>query len=93
MCFGNEISVAILQKICKMDEIILKQSVEDSFTEVNKGQIYKAVIGHTEKLLIEKALQKTGGNQILAARMLGLNRNTIRSKIRKLNIDTEKYKA
>jgi two-component system, NtrC family, nitrogen regulation response regulator GlnG len=55
--------------------------------------IYKTVIGNTEKVLIENALEKTGGNQILAARFLGLNRNTIRSKIKKLNIDMEKFKS
>jgi two-component system nitrogen regulation response regulator GlnG len=55
--------------------------------------IYKTVIGNTEKILIENALEKTGGNQILAARFLGLNRNTIRTKIKKLNIDMEKFKS
>lgn len=54
--------------------------------------IYKTIIGNTEKILIENALDRTHGNQILAARFLGLNRNTIRTKIKKLNINMEKYK-
>ena len=37
-------------------------------------------------LEIEKALAKTHGTQIVAARLLGLNRNTIRMKIKKRNI-------
>lgn len=32
-------------------------------------------------------LNATGGNQIRAAQVLGLNRNTLRKKIRELNIE------
>lgn len=70
----------------------LEHRIEQSFVTHNDGQIYKQIIGATERLLIEKALQKTHGNQILAARVLGLNRNTLRTKIKKLNIVMEKYK-
>ncbi|NOZ22642.1 MAG: hypothetical protein GXP25_16315 [Planctomycetes bacterium] len=47
---------------------------------------YRFVLETLEKPMIEKALRKTGGNQLAAARMLGINRNTIRSKIRRLGI-------
>jgi two-component system nitrogen regulation response regulator GlnG len=40
-----------------------------------------------EKPLIEKILEKTGGNQIQAAKVLGINRNTLRKKMRELEID------
>lgn len=70
----------------------LEHKIEQTFVTHKDGQIYKAVIGDTEKLLIEKALQKTHGNQILAARVLGLNRNTLRTKIKKLEIEMEKFK-
>jgi two-component system nitrogen regulation response regulator GlnG len=36
------------------------------------------------KALIEKTLEKTFGNQIKAAKILGINRNTPRPKIRKI---------
>jgi DNA-binding protein Fis len=45
-----------------------------------------------EKSLIEKALEYTFGNQITAAKLLGINRNTIRTKIKKLNINVERFK-
>jgi len=67
-------------------------NIDSSFLTIQKGEIYKAVIGDMEKLLIEKALEYTSGNQITAARLLGINRNTIRTKIKKLNIKIEKFK-
>lgn len=45
-----------------------------------------------EKPLIEQTLEKTAGNQLRAAKILGINRNTIRSKIKKLGIDAKKWK-
>jgi two-component system nitrogen regulation response regulator GlnG len=39
-----------------------------------------------ERPLISLTLEATRGNQIRAAEVLGLNRNTLRKKIRELNI-------
>jgi len=66
--------------------------IDNSFITVKKGEIYRVVVGGIEKALIEKALEYTSGNQITAARLLGINRNTIRSKIRKLNISINRFK-
>ena len=67
-------------------------NIDKIFMTMKKGEIYHAVIGGMEKSLIEKALEHTSGNQITAARLLGINRNTIRAKIKKLNIDVERFK-
>lgn len=75
-----------------MDNIINMNNVEELFLTVNRGEIYDYVIGNTEKMLIEKALEKSFGNQLGACRLLGINRNTLRTKIRKLNIDINKFK-
>ncbi len=48
--------------------------------------IYDRVIAEVERPLIRLTLQATRGNQIRAAAMLGLNRNTLRKKIRDLAI-------
>ena len=64
--------------------------IDDAFMMLSNGQIYKSVIGDTERILIERALERTGGNQIMAARLLGLNRNTLRTKIRKLGIQVKR---
>ena len=66
--------------------------VNNFFVTLKKGEIYHAAVGDMEKSLIEKALEYTSGNQITAAKLLGINRNTIRTKIRKLNISVDRFK-
>ena len=48
--------------------------------------LYDRVLHEMERPLITLTLQATRGNQIKAAQVLGLNRNTLRKKIRELNI-------
>ena len=75
-----------------MNPADLELKIDNLLKVEAKGHIYRSVIDATERILIEKALEGSAGNQISAARILGLNRNTIRSKIKKLNIDTRKFK-
>ena len=51
--------------------------------------LYGRVLPLMEKPLIEMTLRATGGNQIRAASVLGINRNTLRKKIRALGIDVK----
>lgn len=46
------------------------------------GGIYDQVLAEVERPLIQMILSATRGNQIKAAELLGLNRNTLRKKIR-----------
>ena len=48
--------------------------------------LYDRVLKEIEKPLITLTLQATRGNQVRAAQVLGLNRNTLRKKIRDLEI-------
>ncbi|MEO9191047.1 MAG: nitrogen regulation protein NR(I) [Acetobacteraceae bacterium] len=50
------------------------------------SDVYDRVIAEVERPLIRLTLAATRGNQIKAAAMLGLNRNTLRKKIRDLDI-------
>jgi two-component system nitrogen regulation response regulator GlnG len=49
--------------------------------------LYQRVLDKVEAPLIAMALNACGGNQIRAADLLGLNRNTLRKKIRTHNIE------
>lgn len=48
--------------------------------------LFDRVVREVERPLISLTLEATRGNQIKAAEVLGLNRNTLRKKIRELNI-------
>jgi two-component system nitrogen regulation response regulator GlnG len=48
--------------------------------------LYQRVLREVENPLISAALASTRGNQIKAAELLGVNRNTLRKKIRELDI-------
>lgn len=67
--------------------------IDEYFLTANRGEIYSAVIESIERILIEKALERSFGNQIAASKLLGINRNTLHAKIKKLNIDVGRYKS
>lgn len=48
--------------------------------------IYDMVISSVERPLIEVVLHRVSGNQTLAAQLLGMNRNTLRKKIKAYGI-------
>jgi Fis family transcriptional regulator len=48
--------------------------------------IYDMVIGTVERSMLAAILHRAGGNQTHAADMLGLNRNTLRTKLSKYGI-------
>ena len=48
--------------------------------------LYDMVIPEVERSLILMVMKETKGNQVKAAKLLGINRNTLRSKIKKLGI-------
>ena len=65
----------------------------DNFSiEENQGDVYCKVMNDTEKKLIEKVLAKSFGNQSIASKLLGINRNTLRQKIKKFNINTKNFR-
>ena len=72
----------------------LAKSVEERLTtyfgahdgELPAAGLYDRVIREVERPLITLTLQATRGNQIKAAEVLGVNRNTLRKKIKELGI-------
>jgi len=49
--------------------------------------LYERVLREIERPLLGIALEATRGNRIKAAELLGINRNTLRKKIRELDIE------
>jgi Fis family transcriptional regulator len=48
--------------------------------------IYDMVISNVERAMLASVLERTNGNQTQAADMLGVNRNTLRTKLAKYGI-------
>ena len=74
-------------------EEIIRHKLEDYFRRtdgVDVDNLYALVIERIERPLIELTLKKTRGNQIRAAQILGINRNTLHKKITDLRIDRKK---
>ena len=55
------------------------------------GTLYHEALAAFERPLFEHALHETGGNQLRAAQLLGINRNTLRKRLDDLEIDPEVF--
>jgi two-component system nitrogen regulation response regulator GlnG len=53
---------------------------------LDDGTLYDRLIAEVERPLIEATLARHGGNQLRAARALGINRNTLRKRLDTLGI-------
>jgi two-component system nitrogen regulation response regulator GlnG len=70
-----------------LEDAVRRRLAELLDGEGKKAQdLYSTVIGAVERPLIELVLERAGGNQVKAADMLGINRNTLRKKITELQI-------
>lgn len=58
----------------------------------NYGNVYRALLDRVERSLIIHLLTETQGNQLKAARIMGINRNTLHSKINRLGIKLIDFK-
>ncbi len=76
----------------RLDEILEQKLVEvlnkiDPYVETKtKLGIFDDIIRVIEKILIKSALERVDHVQIAAAQLLGINRNTLRKKIKELKI-------
>lgn len=60
---------------------IRKEELEH-IVEISKGDAFRAVVEQVEAQLLSMTLVQTRGNQTLTAEVLGLNRGTLRKKLK-----------
>ena len=70
--------------------LLASQLLEDHSQETPIDDLYQTVLHQMEEPLILTTLKATRGNQIQAAKVLGLNRNTLRKKIKELDLNVIK---
>jgi len=72
-------------------ENTLAKLLDPLFTDIlrfwGKG-LHPNLLDKIEKFLIQKALAETNGNQVQAAKLLGISRNTLRTRIDKYNLSS-----
>jgi two-component system nitrogen regulation response regulator GlnG len=56
-----------------------------------QGTIYDTALAALERPLFAEVLAMTGGNQLRAAKLLGINRNTLRKRLSELALDPEHF--
>ena len=73
----------------KFDQYSLESIIElkisrflDQIGTYYPEKLHSIIMKKVEKPLIGQILRRTGGNQVHAARILGINRNTLRKKMR-----------
>jgi len=74
-----------------LEEIVERRLIEcvRGLREHTSANLYDLMIGLVEKPLLRAVLRETGGNQVRAAQILGINRNTLRKKLTEHGIDPE----
>jgi len=79
--------------------IPLRQHVQNTISRYLKDMgntvpenLYQMLLAEIEPPLIEEILKHTGGNQSRAASMLGITRNTLRTKMQRYSIKTRSSK-
>jgi two-component system nitrogen regulation response regulator GlnG len=74
-----------------LEDIIERKLIEcvRGLREHASANLYELMMGLVEKPLLRAVLRETGGNQVRAAHILGINRNTLRKKLTEHGIDPD----
>ncbi|HEU5197264.1 MAG TPA: helix-turn-helix domain-containing protein [Methylomirabilota bacterium] len=68
----------------------LVPELAEQLLAAHPGRVYREALAMLEKPLLVHALRLTGGSQLRAARLIGVNRNTLRKRCRELGLPTSK---
>ena len=83
-----EINATLLAAADENAEERLARAAREHFLELSAvpeppQSIFETIVGTAEAAVIREALDRTGGNQLRAAQLLGIHRTTLRKKIKK----------
>jgi Fis family transcriptional regulator len=92
-------SIEFIMNADSEHNIPLRRHVQDTISRYLKdmgntapANIYQMLLAEIEPPLIEEVLKCTGGNQSRAAAMLGITRNTLRTKMQRYSITAQTSK-
>ena len=87
----------IVKTVTSQDKIIhkplrdsVKASLKKYFSQLQGKEVndlYDLVLAEVEKPLLDQIMQHTRGNQTKAATMMGINRGTLRKKLKKYGMN------
>jgi len=76
-----------------VDEMSLEEAIAarlaplvETIGELPEGELYRLILAKMERPLFLLVLDRLNGNQVKAAKALGIHRNTLRKKLRELGI-------
>ncbi|MDH3687870.1 MAG: DNA-binding transcriptional regulator Fis [Gammaproteobacteria bacterium] len=72
--------------LCKCVELSLQQYFKDMNGE-QPSDLYNMVLSQIEKPLLQAVMLQAQSNQTRAAKMLGINRNTLRKKLKQYGLE------
>jgi Fis family transcriptional regulator len=68
----------------------VRKALDKYFSDLDghdAGELYQLMLGEVERPLLERVMQHTRGNQTQASQLLGINRGTLRKKLKQYGLD------
>ncbi len=87
--YVTNLQATSLEHLVKSKLSLLFEQQKQADVELNG--LHRIIIEQVEKPLIELSLRQCQGNQVKAAKLLGINRNTLKKKIDTYRIEVKKH--
>lgn len=68
----------------------VRKALDNYFADLDghePGNLYQLMLGEVERPLLEKVIEYAAGNQTRAAEILGINRGTLRKKLKQYGLE------